>query len=265
MTLADKKRALENTIAGCGSMLVSYSGGIDSTLLAVLAHDVLGDRSRAVILDSPLLPGSALMEAKTMAENLGIPLEIVEVPHMESKNLRENPPDRCYHCKKISAKALQDVAAKYRLACIADGINVSDMGEHRPGLIAATEEGIIHPFILAGITKEDIRQIAHDYGLEIWNKPSAACLASRIPYGDEINPVNLRIIEEAEAFLAGKGFLQFRVRLHGLVARIELPPADFEKLMAIREEILRGFSAIGIMYTTLDLAGYRSGSMDEVL
>lgn len=265
MNIADKKKALENIITGCGSMLVSFSGGVDSTLLAALSHDVLGDRSRAIFLDSPLVPRSAVADAKIIAEDLGIPLDIVEVPLMESVNLRKNPPDRCYYCKKISAGFLKEKAVEDGFSCIADGINVSDMGEHRPGLTAASEEGIIHPFIMAGITKDDIRQIAKDYGLRIWNKPSAACLASRVPYGDEITTVRLRMIEEVEAFLTARGFLQSRVRLHGQVARIELPPADFEKLMAIREDLIHCFRSIGISYTTLDLAGYRSGSMDEVL
>jgi len=265
MHIAHKKKALEDIIAGCGSMLVSFSGGIDSTLLAVLAHDVLGDRSRAILLDSPLVPRLALAEAKQIAEDLGLLLDIVEVPHMEHENLRKNPTDRCYLCKKISARYLKEAAMNYGLACIADGINVSDMGEYRPGLTAATEEGIIHPFIMTGITKEDIRQVAHDYGLRVWNKPSAACLASRFPYGDEITAKKLMMIEEAEAFLVGKGFIQIRVRLHGWVARIEVPAADFEKLLIIREEIIQSFRGIGIDYMTLDLAGYRSGSMDEVL
>lgn len=265
MNISDKKKALENIITGCGSMLVSFSGGVDSTLLAVLAHDMLGERSCAIFLDSPLLPRTALAEAKIIAEDLGIPLDIVEVPHMEQEKLRNNPPDRCYHCRKFSAGFLKKKAVESGFLCIADGINVSDIGEHRPGLTAATEEGIIHPFIMAGITKEDIRNIAHDYGLHVWNKSSDACLASRLPYGDEITPANLRMIEEAEAFLAGKGFVQLRVRLHGKLARIEIPPGDFEKLLEIREDILHHFMVIGICYTTLDLAGYRSGSMDEVL
>jgi len=265
MTIADKKKALENVISGCGSMLVSFSGGVDSTLLAVLARDVLGDRSRTIFLDSPLVPRTAVAEAKIIAEDLGIPLDIVQVPLMEHENIQKNPPDRCYHCRKISAGFLKEAAAKYGFFCIADGMNISDLGEHRPGLTAATEEGIIHPFIMAGITKEEIRHIAQDYGLRVWNKPSAACLASRIPYGDVITTANLIMIEEAESFLAGKGFIQFRVRLHGRVARIELPPADFEKLVAIREDTVHFFRAIGISYTTLDLAGYRSGSMDEIL
>jgi pyridinium-3,5-biscarboxylic acid mononucleotide sulfurtransferase len=265
MNISEKKKALENIITGCGSMLVSFSGGVDSTLLAVLSHDVLGDRSRAIFLDSPLVPRIAVADAKRAAEDLGISLDIIEVPLMEQEKLRNNPPDRCYHCKKFSAGYLKKKAAESGFLCIADGINVSDMGEHRPGLTAATEEGIIHPFIMAGITKEEIRNIAHDYGLHVWNKPSAACLASRVPYGDEITLANLRMIEEAEAFLAGKGFVQLRVRLHGQLARIEIPPGDFEKLLAIREDILHHFMVIGICYTTLDIDGYRSGSMDEVL
>ena len=265
MTIVDKKRALDEILRDCGSILVSYSGGVDSTLLAVLARDVIGDRCHAVLLDSPLVPRAAADEARKIAEELGILLDIVEVPHMEDESLSKNPPDRCYHCKKISAVYLKAVAAKYSLACIADGINISDTGEHRPGLTAGTEEGIIHPYILAGITKEEIRQIAQDYGLIVWQKPSAACLASRVPYGDEITVAKLRMIEEAEVFLAGNGFVQLRVRLHGQVARIEVLPADFGKLLAIREDLLYRFREIGISYVTFDLAGYRSGSMDEVL
>jgi uncharacterized protein len=226
---------------------------------------VLGDRSRSVLLDSPLVPRAAVAEAKKIADDLGITLDIIEVPHMEHENFRKNPPERCYHCKKISAGYQKETAARYDLACIADGNNVSDMGEHRPGLAAATEEGIIHPFIMAGITKEEIRQIARDSGLVVWQKPSAACLSSRVPYGDEITLTKLRMIEEAEVFLAGKGFVQFRVRLHGRVARIEVLPADFEKLLTLREDVLHRFRAIGISYVALDLAGYRSGSMDEIL
>ena len=265
MPLRIKKELSKVLLHECGSMLVSYSGGVDSTLLAVLARDILGDRSRSVFLDSPLVPRAAVADAKKIADDLGITLDIIEVPHMDYENFRKNPPERCYYCKKISAVHLKETAKKYDLAFIADGINVSDLGEHRPGLTAATEEGIIHPFILAGITKEEIRQIARDYGLAVWQKPSAACLSSRVPYGDEITLNNLRMIEEAEVFLAGQGFTQFRVRLHGRVARIEVLPADFGKVLTIREDILHRFREIGISYAALDLAGYRSGSMDEIL
>jgi uncharacterized protein len=265
MPVADKKRALEGIIAECGSILISYSGGVDSTLLAVLAHDLLGDKSRAVLLDSPLVPRSAVTDAVKIADDHGILLDIIDVPHMDYENFRKNPPERCYYCKKISAVHLKETAKKYDLAFIADGINVSDLGEHRPGLTAATEEGIIHPYILAGITKQEIRQIARDLGLAVWQKPSAACLSSRVPYGDEITPNKLRMIEEAEEFLAGYGLTQFRVRLHNRIARIEVLPDDFGKVLVIREDLLKKFREIGISYAALDLAGYRSGSMDEIL
>lgn len=265
MSINDKKKVLQDIIGNCESILVSFSGGVDSTLLAVIANDVLGEKSRAVLFNSPLVPGAAVQEAKQTAACHGITLHIIDVPHMEHDLIRKNPPDRCYHCKKISTTYLKQMAEKYGLRCIADGINISDMSEHRPGLVAATEEGIIHPFILAGITKDDIREIARDRGLIVWHKPSAACLASRIPYGDEITLTNLRMIEQAEALLAEKGFIQFRVRLHGRLARIEVNPADFEKLLVIREDLIHRFKGIGFSYITLDLTGYRSGSMDEVL
>lgn len=263
--IADKEKVLENIIQGCGPMLISYSGGVDSTLLAVIARDVLGDKCRAVFLDSPLMPRAAVAGAKKIAEELKIPLDIIKIPYLENESIRKNPPDRCYHCKLVSAEYLKELAASYDLSCIADGMNVSDTGEHRPGLVAASEEGIVHPFIMAGITKDEIRRIARDRGLPVWNKPSAACLASRVPYGEEITISSLRKIEASEAYLSGKGFRQSRVRLHGQVARIEVLPEDFEKLLSIRDEVVRHMKEAGVSYVTLDLAGYRSGSMDEVL
>ena len=263
--VTSKKKALEAVIRDCGSLLVSYSGGVDSTLLAVVAHEILGDRSRAVFLDSPLVPWAARDDAIQTAEELGIGLDVIPVPHMDHPDFVRNTPDRCYFCKKISARYLKEQAAIHHLRCIADGANTSDLGEHRPGLVAADEEGILHPFILAGISKPDIREISREMGIRVWQKPSAACLSSRIPYGDAITPSALRTIEECEAFLAGKGFGQFRVRLHGNLARIELQEQDFDRLLANRAEILRFFHDHGISYITLDLGGYRSGSMDEVL
>ncbi len=265
MSIIDKKEVLQEIIRDCRSMLVSYSGGVDSTLLAVIAHDVLGEKSYSVFLDSPLVPRATVKDAKKTALDLGINLEVINVSHMEHESLRKNPPERCYICKKISADYLRQTALKYSLNCIADGINISDMSEHRPGLAAATEEGIIHPFIMAGITKQEIREIAKECGLIVWQKPSAACLASRLPYWDEITLYKLKIIELAEAFLSENGIIQSRVRLHGSIARIEAIPEDFEKLLSIRRDIIHYFKDMGISYIALDLAGYRSGSMDEVL
>ena len=176
-----------------------------------------------------------------------------------------NPKNRCYHCKKISAVHLKSSAEELGLSCIADGINLSDRGEHRPVLLASDEEGIVHPFIEAGITKEDIRTIARKLGLPVWQKPSAACLASRIPYGDEITGEKLKRIENAEAYLASLGIDQLRVRLHGNLARIEVHKEDTGKILEQQSALVRHLRSLGFAYVTLDIEGYRSGSMDEVL
>jgi uncharacterized protein len=265
MTIQKKHQELRKQIAGRGSMLVAYSGGVDSTLLAAVAKDVLREKSRCVLLDSAVVPRAALAQAQEIAKDLGLALDIIPVPHMMHEEFCRNPADRCYHCKKISARFLRQRAEELGLASIADGINVSDMSEHRPGLRASTEEGILHPFIDAGISKQDIRDIARELGLPVWQKPSAACLSSRIPYGDPITDEKLHRIEEAEAFLAGLGIGQLRVRLHGSIARIEVLKGDFGKILEHHALVAKTLSSMGFMYVTLDLEGYRSGSMDEML
>jgi uncharacterized protein len=265
MTARTKYEDLRKIIAGHGPMLVSYSGGVDSTLLAVVARDVLGANTRCVLLDSPVVPRAAVVQAQEIARDLGLSLDIIPVPHMEHTEFCKNPADRCYHCKKISAGYLKQRAAELGLACITDGINVSDTGEHRPGLRASTEDGIAHPFIEAGYTKQDIRDIARELGLPVWQKPSAACLSSRIPYGDPITPERLRMIEGAEAYLTGLGIGQIRVRLHGNLARIEVHKEDTGKILEQQSAVVRHLKSLGFAYVTLDLEGYRSGSMDEVL
>jgi uncharacterized protein len=218
-----------------------------------------------VLLDSPVVPRIAVAEALQIAEEFGLRLEIIPVHVMDDERFQKNPAERCYWCKKKSAKVLKGRKEALHYACIADGINVSDEGEHRPGLMASTEEGIIHPFLEAGITKADIREIAQAYGLQFWNKPSAACLSSRIPYGDEITHKKLTMIEEAETFLNTRGFNQCRVRMHGDIARIEVMDDDMQKLLDNREDLVKTLRSIGFSYISLDLTGYRSGSMDEVL
>jgi len=265
MNTAEKTQTLREIIASKGSMLVSFSGGVDSALLAVLAKEVLGNNTRCVLLDSPVVPRAAITEARQIAEESGLHMEIIPVHIMDDERFSKNPPERCYWCRKRSAQVLKGKKEGLHFACIADGLNVSDTGEHRPGLAASTEEGIVHPFIEAGITKEDIRTIARGLGLKFWNKPSAACLSSRIPYGDEITTKKLAMIEQGEEFLHASGFSQCRVRVHGNIARIEVMNTDVPKLLVMRESLVKTFKAIGFDYITLDLEGYRSGSLDEVL
>jgi uncharacterized protein len=248
-----------------GSILVAFSGGVDSSLLGVLARQVLGDKSRCVLLDSPVVPREAIKEARSIARQYHLDLEILPVKVMDDDRFTKNPAERCYWCKKNSVAVLKWRARELGFACVADGINASDTGEHRPGLIASTEEGIVHPFLDAGISKNEIREIARKEGLVFWDKPSAACLSSRFPYGDEITGEKLCMIEEAEAFLHRKGFCQVRIRIHGTIARIEVPKAEMDAVLGMQAEVTKALRGLGFSYITLDLEGYRTGSMDEVL
>jgi uncharacterized protein len=265
MTQTTKIQVLKEAIAARGSILVAFSGGVDSTLLAVLVKEVLGNNTCCVLLDSPVVPRAAVEEAIQTASALGLDLDIIPVPLMDHSDFRKNPAKRCYICKKISAAHLKKRAQERGCTSIADGINISDMAEHRPGLAASTEEGIIHPFIESGITKHDIREISRERGLLVWQKPSDACLSSRIPYGEEITVKKLLMIEEAEAFLVQRGFGQLRVRMYGTIARIEVHKEEMAKILDIQAAVAVKLKSLGFSYVTLDLEGFRSGSMDEVL
>jgi len=252
-------------LAGLDYLLISYSGGIDSTLLALLAQEALPGKIKCVLLDAPLVPRRAAQDAAEIAHKFGLPCEVMPFHIIENEEFKKNPPNRCYICKKLSAKLLREKAVKLGISNIADGVNASDLKEYRPGLQASNEEGILHPFVSTGIDKKDIRQIAQNCGFAFWNKPSASCLASRIPYGEEITIEKLQMIEKAEDFMHDLGFSNLRVRLHGNIARIELLPEEFEKAISARCQIIETLEKLGFSYITLDLKGYRTGSMDEVL
>jgi uncharacterized protein len=246
-------------------LLVSFSGGVDSSLLAKVAHDVLGAGALAVVLDCETLPRSELEGARDLARSLDLNLRIARFSLLEDEEFARNPVNRCYLCKKRSAQVLKGIAEAEGIACIADGLNLSDYGDYRPGISACDEEGIWHPFVEAEMTKQDIREVSRCLGLPFWNKPTSACLSSRIPYGQRITEDCLRMVEQAEDRLRSMGFGQLRVRCHGNLARIELSREDGQRALDQREEIARMLKTAGFDYVTLDLEGFRSGSMNEVL
>lgn len=264
METIDTQDRLLKELVGLDRLLISYSGGVDSTLLAVFAQKALHDRARCILFDAPIVPRRAIDDAAKIARKFGLSCSIMTFPIMENEEFRKNSPNRCYVCKKQSARMLQDKAEKIGISNIADGINASDLNEYRPGLQASKEAGLLHPFVSLGIQKAEIRQMAQDCGFDFWNKPSASCLASRIPYGEEITVEKLQMVENAENIMHDLGFSNLRVRRHGKIARIELIPEELEKAINMRHRITELLQDCGFSYITLDLKGYRSGSMDEV-
>jgi uncharacterized protein len=260
-----KSDALKRSIAEKEKLLVSFSGGVDSSLLAKIAHDVLGDNAKCVLLDSETLPRGELHRAQDLARSLDLNLRIIKYSIHDDRHFLENTSERCYFCKKKSAQLLKDLARELGISCIADGVNLSDCSDFRPGIRACNEEGIWHPFLEAEISKQEIREMARAMGLSFYNNPSNACLSSRIPYGERITKKNLLQVERAEESLCHLGFGQLRVRAHGLMARIEIPKQDMQKAMGFREEIVKLLKDAGFKYITLDLEGFRSGSMNEDL
>ena len=261
----DKLDKLKEEIAKKGKVLVAFSGGVDSGLLAKVAYDVLGDGALAVTLDTETLPRRELKDAKDTASTIGISHKVIQFSELQNEDVIKNPPDRCYYCKKESARFLKTLAKKEGINTIAYGVNVSDFDEHRPGIVACNEEGIWHPFVEVGMTKSEVRAISKEIGLPLWDKPSSACLSSRIQYGEPINKEKLKMIEDAEEVLRSLGFRQFRVRMHENIARIEVLVDEMEELFKLKERISQSLKDIGFRYITMDLEGYRSGSMDEVL
>lgn len=250
-----------------GSVVIGFSGGVDSTFLTYAAHDVLKDRVLAVTAVSPTLPASEKEDAVSMAKQIGVSHVVVPTTEFDDETFVQNPPDRCYICKKIRFSALVELAQQKGYQWVVDGGNVDDLGDYRPGMKAIKElsQFVRSPMIEAGLHKEDIRALSRRFGLKTWDKQSAACLASRIPYGTTLLPQRLQAIDNAEQFIAPYIHSSLRVRYHGDVARIEVGVDEIPAILAHREAIVSYVRKCGFTYVTLDLGGYEMGSLNEVI
>jgi len=264
-SLTAKHLALTQIIAGYRSALVCFSGGVDSTLLLRVAHDVLGDRCVALTAVSITMAASERAAAGELAAGIGARLEVVESHELERPGFAQNPTDRCYHCKAELLEIARPRADALALAEVLIGTNLDDLGDHRPGLAAANERGARHPLVEAGMTKADVRALSRNLGLPTWDKPQLACLSSRFPYGTEITAERLRQVDGFEDALRALGFRQLRVRYHGDVARLEIDSPDMNRALEHREAIVKAGRTNGFTFVALDLAGFASGSLNQLI
>ena len=267
MNLDEKFNVLKLNIEKMGSLAVAFSGGVDSTFLLKVAHDILGSRALAVTARSSTYPEREFREAVDFVKGLGVKHVVIVSEELDIEGFSENPVNRCYFCKKELFTKINDVARENNIEYVADGSNVDDLGDYRPGMAAARELNVTSPLRDASLTKEDIRILSKDMELPTWNKPAFACLSSRFPYGQKITREKLGMIDRAEQLLLDLGFTQVRVRHHGEVARIEVSAEERNKFFStdLMDRIYTSFKEIGFNYTALDLRGYRTGSMNETL
>jgi uncharacterized protein len=267
-SIAEKRDRLLELLKSYGSCVVAFSGGLDSALLAKAAVLALNERAVAVTGASASLAAGELAECKETAQRIGIRHEIVETGELDLPDYRANRPDRCYHCKRELFEQLEQVAKRLGAAVILDGSNRDDQGDYRPGMSAARDCGVKSPLAECGFTKAEIRELAEHWEVPVWNKPAMPCLSSRIAYGEEVTPQRLAMIEAGERFLRERGFEPLRVRYHrGEVARIEVSPGQLPRFLeeSFRAELLAHFKSIGFKYISLDLEGFRSGSLNAMI
>ena len=265
--LNDKDVRLRQLLVEGGRLLVAYSGGVDSAFLAWAAHQVLPDRMLAVVADSPSLARTHLEDALTFAREHGIPVEVVETRELENSDYTRNDAMRCFHCKDELFTVLEQYRTSHGFDTIAYGVNLDDQGDFRPGQQAARQHHVAAPLLDAGLSKAEIRELARQAGLRVWDKPASACLSSRIEYGRPVTPEALSVVEQGEDALRGLGFHQFRVRHHGEIVRIEIAREELSRALTpeMAGEFTRIFRGLGFKFVTLDLEGFRSGSMNSLL
>jgi len=265
--LREKQEKLFRILRQLGRVLVAYSGGTDSAYLAWAAREVLGDNAIAVTADSPSIPESHKRDAIEFARRYGIRHELIPSREFDNPAYVANNPDRCYHCKDELFRRMEEIAPRYGGAVLVYGVNTDDLGDYRPGQNAAALHGVKAPLVEAGLSKAEIRELSRMAGLPTWDRPAAACLSSRVPYGIAVTPDVLRRIEAAEERIRGLGFRQFRVRYHNEVARLEIDRAEMERALSLEmfDRLAEIFRELGFLYSALDLRGYRQGALNEAL
>ncbi|MBQ3456762.1 MAG: ATP-dependent sacrificial sulfur transferase LarE [Synergistaceae bacterium] len=262
-----KLKTLQDYLSSLNSVAVAFSGGVDSTFLLKVSHDLLADNAIAITVSASFTAHREMSEAEEFCRLNHIPHIKIHITESEIEGFTLNPPDRCYICKRAIFTRIISAAHEHGIPNVIDGSNLDDLGDYRPGMKALRELGVISPLIQCGFTKSDVRELSRELNLSTWDKPSFACLASRFVYGEKITPQKLQMVERSEDFLMSMGFRQIRVRIHGDIARIEILPEDFTRIIQdeTRSRIYDALKGYGFSYVALDLKGYRSGSMNENL